>query len=55
MRLGWLVAFAMVVTLAVAICGGPEERQESPAPDSTPDAFADAGAVIDGIGAVVQG
>jgi hypothetical protein len=47
MRLGWLVAFAMVVTLALAICGGREERAGLPR--------ADGGRAIDGNGAVVQG
>jgi hypothetical protein len=55
MRLGWLVAFAMVVTMAVATCAWREEGKQAPALDSTLDAFADAGAVLDGVGSVVQG
>jgi hypothetical protein len=55
MRLGWLVAFAMVVTMAVAICGRHEERKDAPALDSTLDAFADAGAEALGIRSRVQG
>jgi hypothetical protein len=55
MRLGWLVAFVMAVTMAIAICGGREERKEAPALDSTLDAFADAGAAADEIVSVAQG